>query len=224
MGVQTHTAARIYKGQKKGQTGEEEILAWEKFPYSGQSKTYNTDYVLGLFAYNSMNFILDRESDKEPSLDVMTKEAILRLRQHPQGFFLVVEGARIDQAHHQNLAKKALEETLELEKAVEYAKELTNEEETLIVVTADHSHAMTINGYPKRGNPILGYVYDEERQFYHLQPDGTKSAYATLSYANGVGFDHHFTNNSQRPWKDLTDMNYNKSEYHAPGELPALSY
>ena len=44
MGVQTHTAARIYKGQTKGQTGEEEILAWEKFPYSGQSKTYNTDY------------------------------------------------------------------------------------------------------------------------------------------------------------------------------------
>merc|ERR1712008_258516 len=42
MGVATHTAARIYKGQKNGQSGEEEILEWEKFPYSGQSKTYNT--------------------------------------------------------------------------------------------------------------------------------------------------------------------------------------
>ena len=32
------------KGQKNGKSGEEEVLEWEKFPYSGQSKTYNTDY------------------------------------------------------------------------------------------------------------------------------------------------------------------------------------
>ena len=44
MGVQTHTASRIYKGQKNQKSGEEEILEWEKFPYTGQSKTYNTDY------------------------------------------------------------------------------------------------------------------------------------------------------------------------------------
>ena len=43
MGVNTHTAARIYKGQKNGGSGEEAILAWETFPYTGQSKTYNTD-------------------------------------------------------------------------------------------------------------------------------------------------------------------------------------
>ena len=44
MGVQTHTASRIYKGQKNGKSGEEEILEWEKFPFTGQSKTYNTDF------------------------------------------------------------------------------------------------------------------------------------------------------------------------------------
>ena len=44
MGVQTHTASRIYKGQKMGKSGEDEILEWEKFPYTGQSKTYNTDF------------------------------------------------------------------------------------------------------------------------------------------------------------------------------------
>ena len=44
MGINTHTAARIYKGQKNGKPGEESILAWEKFPYTGQSKTYNTDH------------------------------------------------------------------------------------------------------------------------------------------------------------------------------------
>ena len=48
MGVQTHTASRIYKGQKMGKSGEDEILEWEKFPYTGQSKTYNTDFQVSM--------------------------------------------------------------------------------------------------------------------------------------------------------------------------------
>jgi len=44
MGIQTQTMARIYKGQKEGKTGEEGTLFWEKFPYSGLIKTYNTDH------------------------------------------------------------------------------------------------------------------------------------------------------------------------------------
>merc|ERR1719304_110635 len=43
MGIQTHTMARIFKGQNKGQQGEESVLAWEDFPWSGIIKTYNTD-------------------------------------------------------------------------------------------------------------------------------------------------------------------------------------
>ena len=43
MGVSTVTAARILDGQLKGQTGEENILSFESFPYVGLSKTFNTD-------------------------------------------------------------------------------------------------------------------------------------------------------------------------------------
>ena len=107
---------------------------------------------------SDMDYVLDRDSSKQPSLDTMVKEAIHRLKKSPQGFFLMVEGGMIDQAHHKNWAKKAFEETLELEKAVKVALELTNEDETLMVVTADHSHSITMNGYPKRGNDILGEV------------------------------------------------------------------
>jgi alkaline phosphatase len=43
-----------------------------------------------------------------------------------------------------------------MDKAVQVAAEMTKEEDTLIIVTADHSHVFNIAGYPKRGNNILG--------------------------------------------------------------------
>lgn len=67
-----------------------------------------------------------------------------------------MEGGRIDQAHHANMAHLALDETLELEAAVEVALQTVDLAETLVVVGADHSHAFTINGYPDRGRDVLG--------------------------------------------------------------------
>lgn len=43
MGISTTTAARIFDGQNKHQSGEENVLSWEEFPYTALSKTYNTD-------------------------------------------------------------------------------------------------------------------------------------------------------------------------------------
>jgi alkaline phosphatase len=68
--------------------------------------------------------------------------------------------------------------------AIRTALDLTDREDTLIVVTADHSHTMTINGYPKRDNPLLGLVVDVEDELT-LGLDG--KPYTTLSYANGPG-------------------------------------
>jgi alkaline phosphatase len=67
-----------------------------------------------------------------------------------------VEGGRIDHAHHDNFAKMALHESVRFDEAVAAALEVTSRDDTLIVVTADHSHALTMNGYPDRGNDILG--------------------------------------------------------------------
>ena len=134
----------------------------------------------------------------------------------------MVEGGMIDKAHHQNWAKKAFEETLELEKAVKMTLKLTNEEETLVVVTADHSHSITMSGYPKRGNNILGYVYNKERQLWSNPSAGMYNAWSTISYANGLGFRDHFTNNSTSPWKDIWDMDYNDDQYRSPAMLPTF--
>ena len=68
----------------------------------------------------------------------------------------LVTGGLIDKAHHDNKAYKSLNETEEFAKAVQVAVSLTNEKDTLIVVTADHSHVMTLSGYAARGNSICG--------------------------------------------------------------------
>ena len=54
--------------------------------------------------------------------------------------------------------KHALYETLAFEDAIQEAIDMTDEEDTLIIVTGDHSHAFDIQGYSYRGNDILGTI------------------------------------------------------------------
>jgi alkaline phosphatase len=117
-----------------------------------------TKRVLGLFDPSHMKFEVDRAKDAagEPSLSEMTEKAIRILAQNPRGFVLMVEGGKIDHAHHGNNAYRALTETIELSRAVQRALESTSRADTLIVVTSDHSQALVFAGYAVRGNPILG--------------------------------------------------------------------
>lgn len=65
-------------------------------------------------------------------------------------------GGRIDHGHHEGKAKQALHEAVELDRAIGLAARLTSPQDTLSVVTADHSHVFTFGGYTPRGNPIFG--------------------------------------------------------------------
>jgi alkaline phosphatase len=144
--------------------------------------------VFGLFNESHMQYEADRANDiaGEPSLSQMTEKAIGILDNNDKGFFLTVESGRIDHAHHAGNAYNALNDTIELAKAVKVAMENTNPEETLIVVTADHSHVFTIAGYPKRGNPILGKVVGVGQTEPSLASDDMP--YTTVGYTNGGGF------------------------------------
>ncbi|MEE4199755.1 alkaline phosphatase [Erythrobacter sp.] len=147
--------------------------------------------VLGLFSPSHMTYVAEREeASSEPTLTDMTREAIARLTDNPDGYYLMVESGRIDHGHHDGRAGYALEETVEFARAIQYAIDHTDPAETLILVTADHSHVFTIAGYPRRGNDILGLVVppDGEREVDgepYLAKDGVP--YTTLSYANGMG-------------------------------------
>ncbi|XP_044248663.1 membrane-bound alkaline phosphatase [Drosophila takahashii] len=141
-----------------------------------------TDYLLGLFANDHLPYNGDRSRKRsqlaDPSLTELTEAAIKVLSRNQEGFFLFVEGARIDMAHHDTFARRSLEDTAEFASAVQKARELTSEEDTLIVVTADHAHVMSINGYPFRDQEITGLA--------QLADDNLP--YTILSYANGPGY------------------------------------
>jgi len=153
-----------------------------------------TDHLLGLFASSHLAFATDRTqiAPEEPSLAQMTSKAIELLRTNERGFLLVVESGRIDHAHHMNNAYRALDETIELAKAVEVALQQTNPSQTLIVVTADHSHGLTFAGKAPRGNPVLGKAARLEKPGRELEivRDVLGNPYAVLSYANGPGAAH----------------------------------
>ena len=149
--------------------------------------------LLALFESTHMQYEHDRPKDKagEPSLAEMTRGAIERLRGNPLGFVLLVEGGRIDHAHHSGNAHRALTDTIALSEAVAVAASMTSVDDTMILVTADHSHTMTFAGYPVRGNAILGKVKGSSGEGSNpsgYATDATGQTYTTLTYANGPGY------------------------------------
>lgn len=150
-----------------------------------------TDHLLGLFEGSHMQYEADRADDAggEPSLAEMTSKALDLLAKDQDGYFLMVEAGRIDHAHHGGNAARALADTVALSDAVAAAVAKVNLDETLIIVTADHSHVFTIAGYPARGNPILGLVHDPDDDEIKATPSlaGDGLPYTTLGYTNGPG-------------------------------------
>ncbi|KYO24632.1 hypothetical protein Y1Q_0023293 [Alligator mississippiensis] len=138
------------------------------------------DFLLGLFEPVDLMYELDRNNQTDPSLTEMVEVAIKILQKNPKGFFLLVEGGRIDHGHHEGKAKQALHETVEMDRAIGLAGRLTKENDTLTVVTADHSHVFTFGGYTPRGNSIFGLA--------PMQSDVDKKPFTSILYGNGPGY------------------------------------
>jgi alkaline phosphatase len=171
--------------------GNGSAFIWNKSQFDAIDPN-SASHVLGLFERSHMEYEVDRPLDTagEPNLAEMTEKAIQILHKNRAGFYLQVEGGRIDHGHHAGNAYRALTEAIALsdavKKAVETLKKLDKLDDTLIIVTADHSHVFTIGGYPQRGNNILGKVIEPGNANYTLAYD--KAPYTTLTYANGEGY------------------------------------
>lgn len=184
---------------KKGdrQDNKDLIKQWlEKYP--GSHYVWNktafdkidpnkVNRVLGLFEPSHMQYESDRtasDTPGEPSIAEMTEKAIKILQKNPKGYFLLVEGGRIDHAHHDGSAYNALHEAVAFNKAVQTANDIVQKDDTLITVTADHSHVFTIGGYTKRGNPVLGVQVNVDGKEAN---DSFGKAYTALGYFDGPG-------------------------------------
>ena len=192
----------------------------------------NTDKVLALFNESHMQYEADRSNDiaGEPSLSQMTSKAIDVLAKNDKGYFLMVESGRIDHGHHAGSAYSALTEAIEFSNAVQSAVDKVNSDDTLILVTADHSHVFTIAGYPKRGNPILGKVVSVGATDTAKADDGMP--YTTLGYNNGRGYrdlgsetnaDATYDSAAVAGRQDISNIDTTASGYHQETTVPRSS-
>jgi alkaline phosphatase len=167
--------------QAKGYTFASDLTSFNAAPSTGK--------LIGLFdqalTQGHMSYELDRDPAKEPSLAQMTVKAIDILSKNPNGYFLMVEGGRIDHALHGSNAKRALAETIAMDDAIKAALEKIDLTNTLIVVTADHDHTMAFNGYSPLGNDILGKSREIKGKGLAKAADG--KPYTTLVFGNGGG-------------------------------------
>ena len=179
-----------------------------------------TTKAIGLFTSSHMSYDLDRDATKEPSLAEMTLKAIQMLKKSEKGFFLMVEGGRIDHALHETTAKKALQDTVAFDRAIKAAidemkktdPELKN---TLIVVTADHDHTLVLNGYAKRtgktaaGNAgVLGLLRNYADGSIAKDADG--KPFTIIGFGNG----ENRPAGNRNAFTDLTDDLVSASTYH----------
>ncbi len=144
--------------------------------------------LIGIYSDSShLDYAVERRAS-QPALSHMALKALDLLTPNPKGFFLMVEGGKIDHALHDSNASRALMETIAFDDAIKAVVErmqvldpgLNN---TLIVVTADHDHTLVMNGYAKRGNPILDIV----RNYSDGKParDADGKTFTTLAFGNG---------------------------------------
>ncbi|XP_066997238.1 alkaline phosphatase, tissue-nonspecific isozyme [Anabrus simplex] len=169
-----------------------------------------TDYLLGIFANGHLPYEHDRNKGPNgpPSLQNMTSTAIKILQKNPKGYVLVVEGGLIDVAHHRGLARHALNEIKEMDAAVRVAVDSTGvQSDTLIIVTSDHTHTLSISGYPERGASIVGLAGNSKID---------KIPYTSLNYATGDMYAFKYTINEKNKVvrQNPLQEDYTSFEYH----------
>ena len=179
-----------------------------------------TERLFALFSNSHMSYDLDRDPAKEPSLADMTSKAMDVLAKNGKGYFLMVEGGRIDHALHETSAKKALQDTLAFDNAIKAAiakarisdPELKN---TLVVVTADHDHTLVLNGYAKRTGKttaasagVLGVVKNYVSGATEKDLDG--APYSIIGFGNG----ENRTQGSRAAMAGLDDSVTGANAYH----------
>ncbi|XP_051855582.1 intestinal-type alkaline phosphatase [Antechinus flavipes] len=152
---------------------------WNREQLLKAAQNTSVTHIMGLFEPGDTKYEVHRNVSADPSLEEMTEVAIQVLSRNPKGYYLFVEGGRIDHGHHDGYAHLALTEAVMFDLTIEKATAMTSEKDTLIVVTADHSHVFSFGGYTYRGSSIFGLAPKKAE-------DG--KSYTSILYGNGPGY------------------------------------
>ena len=163
---------------------------------------------LGLFEPLEMQYEVEKVKDGvgEPSISDIAAFAVKYFQEIGDDYFLVIEGARIDHANHNKNPYHALTDTVEFSNAIQKVLDLVDLEETMILVTADHSSALAFSGYPTRGMPVLGSL-----------------SYPEFSFTGGMGFQGgHLEKDAAVRQQFLANLQNNLAA-HAGEDVPAYA-
>ncbi|MFI8687656.1 alkaline phosphatase [Rossellomorea sp. NPDC077527] len=134
-----------------GASGYDLILNREGLLRKGKSSK-----LWGVFAPEDIAYELDRKALKpnEPSLAEMTHAAIGRLSHGREGFFLMVEGSKVDWAAHKNDPVGMVSEVLSFDDAVGEALEFAKKDgNTMVVAVTDHGNSgLTLGNHGTNDN------------------------------------------------------------------------
>jgi alkaline phosphatase len=175
--------------------------------------------LIALLESSHLPYELDRRSD-QPSLDELVTHAIKHLSQNPNGYFLMVEGGRIDMAAHENLAEKAFADLLAFDKAIGLSLPLA-QQDTLIIVTADHeTGGLSLNGYAPhekaQGAQLVSHCLVDSK---------TKNkALSLVSWATGPGHKSPICPPSQKQNSGLHKSTfYTHKAHHSGVDVPVMA-
>ncbi len=145
----------------------------------------NDKPILGVFADDGLPYSADHVSAPDlktdvPTLAQMTQKAINRMKRHPKGFVLQVEGGKVDWAAHANDIAGLIFDQVAFDDAVKVAMDFAQADgNTLVIVTTDHGNANPGVIYGKAADAnfdsISRYRQTNEWVLNQIKPDFTTS-------------------------------------------------
>ncbi|KAI4588168.1 hypothetical protein MJG53_002576 [Ovis ammon polii x Ovis aries] len=205
-GVRKDKRNLVQEWQAKHQGAQ---YVWNRTALLQAASDSSVTHLMGLFEPADMKYNVQQDHTKDPTLEEMTEAALQVLSRNPQGFYLFVEGGRIDHGHHEGKAYMALTDTVMFDNAIAKANELTSELDTLILATADHSHVFSFGGYTLRGTSIFGLAPSKASD---------SKSYTSILYGNGPGY---ALGGGSRP--DVNDSTSEDPSYRQQAAVPLSS-
>lgn len=170
-------------------------------------RSFKGDNMWALYGHSDMSYDIDRDPSKQPGIDEMTRIAIEKLSHNPNGFFLMVEGSKVDWAAHDNDAISMVTDFLAFDRACHEAFEFAKRDgNTAVIVVPDHGNSGISIGRRDQGD----YAKRSKDQLFGALSKYRCSADAMAWKVNQVPFEE-----VQKVFKENCDFELTERELDA---------